>query len=275
MQTLPDNISDTVRTALQEDLGSGDRTAALIPASAVATANVINREPAVLCGSAWFDEVYRQLDPGITITWFTKDGAGIAPLTTVCTLRGPARALLSGERTALNFLQLLSGTATLTHEYASLLSGGKVRLLDTRKTLPGLRSAQKYAVRCGGGHNHRLGLFDAILIKENHILAAGGIAAVVMRAKQQGVPVEVEVEDLKQLEEALTAGADTLLLDNFDLEHLRQAVALNQGRARLEASGGVDKYNLLAIAGTGVDFISAGALTKHVHAVDFSMRFSD
>lgn len=273
MPALPANISNTVRTALQEDLGSGDRTAMLVPGTIVAKATVITRDNAVLCGTAWFDEVYRQIDPAIAVSWKAQDGDPIAPGTAVCRLQGPARALLSGERTALNFLQLLSGTATMTHEYVSLLSGSSTRLLDTRKTIPGLRSAQKYAVLCGGGHNHRMGLFDAILIKENHILAAGSISAAVAQAKTQGVPIEVEVENLKQLEEAIAAGADTLLLDNFDLAHLREAVALNRGRVRLEVSGSVTKDNLRAIAATGVDFISCGALTKHVRAVDFSMRF--
>ena len=273
MPVLPANISETVRTALREDLGSGDRTAMLVPATAMAVATVITRESAVLCGTAWFDEVYRQLDPAITITWLARDGIQITPRMTVCRLQGRARALLSGERTALNFLQTLSSTATVTREYVDLLSGYSTRLLDTRKTIPGLRSAQKYAVLCGGGHNHRTGLFDAILIKENHILAAGNIGAAVVQAKSQGIPVEVEVENLTQLEEALTAGADSLLLDNFELATLRQAVALNAGRARLEASGNVNKDNLRDIAATGVDFISSGALTKHVRAIDFSMRF--
>ena len=273
MPALPANISDTVRTALQEDLGSGDRTAMLVPDSTLARATVITRESAVLCGTAWFDEVYRQIDPAIAITWDAQDGDPIAPGTTVCKLQGQARALLTGERTALNFLQLLSGTATVTHEYVSLLSGDSTLLLDTRKTIPGLRSAQKYAVLCGGGHNHRMGLFDAILIKENHILAAGSISAAVAQAKTQGVPIEVEVENLKQLEKAIEAGADTLLLDNFDLAHLREAVVTNRGRTRLEASGSVTKDNIRAIAATGVDFISCGALTKHVRAIDFSMRF--
>ena len=275
MPSLPANISDTVRTALQEDIGSGDRTALLVPAAAMARATVITRDSAVLCGTAWFDEVYRQLDPAIVISWNARDGDKISPGTTVCALQGRARPLLSGERTALNFLQLLSGTATVTHDYISLLSGTSTRLLDTRKTIPGLRSAQKYAVFCGGGYNHRMGLFDAILVKENHILAVGSITKAVAQAKSQGVPVEVEVENLKQLEEAITAGADTLLLDNFDLARLREAVALNQGRVRLEVSGSVTKDNLQAIAATGVDFISCGALTKHVRAIDFSMRFGE
>ena len=273
MPVLSVNISETVRTALREDLGNGDRTAMLVPATAMAAATVITRESAVLCGTAWFDEVYRQLDPAIIVTWLDLDGIQIIPGMAVCRLQGRARVLLSGERTALNFLQTLSGTATVTREYVDLLSGYSTRLLDTRKTIPGLRSAQKYAVLCGGGHNHRMGLFDAFLIKENHILAAGSIGAAVVQAKTQGVPVEVEVENLTQLEEALTAGADSLLLDNFELDILRQAVALNAGRARLEASGNVNKGNLRDIAATGVDFISSGALTKHVRAIDFSMRF--
>jgi nicotinate-nucleotide pyrophosphorylase (carboxylating) len=273
MPVLPLNISDTVRSALQEDIGSGDRTAMLVPATAMARAVVITRESAVLCGTAWFAEVYRQLDPAIAISWAAQDGDPIAPTMTVCRLQGPARALLTGERTALNFLQLLSGTATVTHDFVSALSGFHTRLLDTRKTLPGLRSAQKYAVLCGGGHNHRMGLYDAILIKENHIQAAGSISAAVAQAKTNGVPIEVEVENLSQLEDAITAGADTLLLDNFDVARLREAVAVNRGRARLEASGSVTKDNIRDIAATGVDFISCGALTKHVRAVDFSMRF--
>jgi nicotinate-nucleotide pyrophosphorylase (carboxylating) len=245
----------------------------LIPGDVTARAVVITRENAVLCGTAWFDEVYRQLDPAITVTWHAHDGDRITPRMKVCSVQGPARALLSGERTALNFLQLLSGTATVTREYADLLAGGKARLLDTRKTVPGLRSAQKYAVRCGGGYNHRMGLYDAILIKENHICAAGGISAAVARAKSQDVPVEVEVENLAELEEAITAGADTVLLDNFDLAGLREAVAANRSRAKLEVSGGVSLDNLRELAATGVDYISVGALTKHVRAVDFSMRF--
>jgi len=275
MLALPADISETVTTALREDLGNGDITAMLVPADAMARAVVITREDAVLCGTAWFDEVYRQLDPAITVTWQAQDGERITPGLTVCKVQGPARELLTGERTALNFLQLLSGTATVTHAYARLLSGCHTRLLDTRKTVPGLRSAQKYAVLCGGGHNHRMGLFDAILIKENHILAAGSIGAAVTRAKTKNVPVEVEVENLTQLEEALQAGADTVLLDNFDLAGLRQAVAVNRGRARLEVSGGVNLDNLRELAATGVDFISVGALTKHVRAIDFSMRFTD
>lgn len=274
MPALPDNIPETVRMALHEDLGSGDRTALLVPASATATAAVITRENTVLCGTAWFDEVFRQLDPAIVLAWQARDGDRISAGMVVCKAQGPARPLLSGERTALNFLQLLSGTATMTRELADLLAGCQTRLLDTRKTVPGLRSAQKYAVLCGGGYNHRMGLFDAILIKENHIRAAGSIGAAVAQARTQGVPVEVEVENLPQLEEALSAGAANVLLDNFTVAEMREAVAVNRGRARLEASGGINRDNLREVAATGVDFISMGALTKHVRAIDFSMRFT-
>lgn len=279
MPALPDDIAAVVATALQEDIGTGDRTAQLVDPAAQARAAVIVREPAILCGSPWFDEVFRQLDASVRIEWLAREGDPIAPEQDLCRLKGPARPLLSGERTALNFLQTLSGTATFTRECVSLLAGYRTQILDTRKTVPGLRSAQKYAVLCGGGKNHRMGLYDAILIKENHILAAGSIVAAITAATQQGVPVETEVENLAELEAALAAGTDSVLLDNFDLEHLRQAVALNQrhnhGRVSLEASGGVDKDKLRAIAATGVDFISIGALTKHVRAIDFSMRFVD
>ncbi len=273
MNPLPDDITATVARALAEDVGNGDRTAMLVPETARSRATVIAREPAVLCGTAWFAEVFRQLDKAIKPEWLFRDGDRIQTDQTVCTLNGPAPALLTGERTALNFLQSLSGTATLTREYVDLLQGCKTQLLDTRKTLPGLRSAQKYAVLCGGGKNHRMGLYDAILIKENHILAAGSITAAVQAAKKQNVPVETEVENLDELQEALAAGADSALLDNFDLEGLRQAVALNRGRIKLEASGNISKTNIRAVAETGVDYISIGALTKHMRAIDFSMRF--
>jgi nicotinate-nucleotide pyrophosphorylase (carboxylating) len=270
---LPDNIAETVTIALREDIGAGDRTTSLISASTKTTATVVAREPAILCGTAWFDEVFRQLDNSVQISWSAHDGENVNKEQTICKLSGTAQTLLTGERTALNFLQSLSGTATTTREYVEMLKGCKTQILDTRKTLPGLRSAQKYAVLCGGGKNHRMGLNDAILIKENHILAAGSITAAITAAKKQGVPVEIEVENLVELEEALAAGTDSVLLDNFDLEGLRQAVAINNSRAILEASGGVDKEKLRAIAETGVDFISIGALTKHVRAIDFSMRF--
>jgi nicotinate-nucleotide pyrophosphorylase (carboxylating) len=274
----PDNPSElraTVRRALEEDIGAGDLTAGLIPATRVAEARVVGREAAVLCGTPWFDEVYRQLDPAVQVTWHVRDGQRMAPGQTLCELRGPARALLTGERTALNLLQTLSGTATAARRYADAVAGMHTRILDTRKTLPGLRSAQKYAVRCGGCHNHRMGLYDAILIKENHILAAGSIAEAIAAARKTapGVAVEVEVEDLQELEQALAAGAERVLLDDFDVDQLRQAVRLAAGRAVLEASGGVHLGNVRQLAETGVDFISVGGLTKHVQAVDLSMRF--
>jgi nicotinate-nucleotide pyrophosphorylase (carboxylating) len=264
-----------VRAALREDVGTGDITADLIAATAQSTARLITRETAVLCGTAWFDAVFRQLDDRIAIHWQCADGDDIAPDQTLCTLAGPTRPLLTGERTAMNFLQTLSGTATQTRHYAAALRGTRTTLLDTRKTLPGLRSAQKYAVRCGGGGNHRLGLYDGILLKENHIMAAGSVAAAVTaaRARHPEVTVEVEVETLDQLREAIAAGAHIALLDNFDLPAMRAAVTLAAGAIKLEASGGVGLDTLRATAQTGVDYISVGALTKHVRAVDLSMRF--
>ncbi len=269
---LPADIDTTVRRALNEDIGSGDLTAELIPAAARSEAEVICREQAVLCGSAWFDQVFRQVDDRVKVSWLLQDGDAISANQTVCQLQGPTRAILSGERSALNFLQLLSATATLTRRYVDKLGHSKTRLLDTRKTIPGLRTAQKYAVSCGGGMNHRMGLYDAILIKENHILAAGGIAAAVTQAKRSQHAVEVEVENIGELEEAIAASADSILLDNFDLAGMREAVAINAGRAKLEVSGGVEMDQLSAIAATGVDYISVGALTKNIKAVDFSMR---
>lgn len=275
----PDQSSDlsaTVASALREDIGSGDLTAALVPSDRVATARVICRESAVICGRPWVDAVFAQLDATTTIEWSVSEGEQVAAGTTVFTVRGNARVLLTAERTALNFLQTLSGVATAARRHADLVSHTGVKLLDTRKTLPGLRLAQKYAVRCGGCHNHRMGLYDAYLIKENHIAACGSIAAAVGTARHRspGVPVEVEVETLTQLEEALVAGADIVMLDNFSLPLIRQAVAQNRGRARLEASGGLDEAALVAVAETGVDYISIGALTKHVRATDFSMLFA-
>ncbi len=272
---LPDDITATVQRALAEDLGSGDLTAALIPADRHARGHVLSREPAVLCGSAWFEEVFSQLDDCIRIQWLAQDGEPVRRDQMLCRLQGPARTLLSGERTALNFLQTLSGTATMVRRYAEAVQDTRAVILDTRKTLPGLRSAQKYAVRCGGASNHRMGLFDGILIKENHIMAAGNITAAVTTARRQGnkVPVEVEVENLDQLREALTAGADILLLDNFNPDTLREAVRITAGRAKLEASGGIDMAQLRIVAETGVNYISVGALTKHVCAIDLSMRF--
>jgi len=275
---LPADLAATVQTALAEDVGSGDITAALIPAEQQSTAQVISREDAVLCGTAWFDEVFRQLDTDITVSWQTRDGDTVSANQVLCTLTGNARCLLSGERTALNFLQTLSATATRTAEFVQAISGTGAAILDTRKTLPGLRTAQKYAVACGGGTNHRIGLFDAFLIKENHILAAGSIAAAVSSARQQqpGLKVEVEVETLDELQQALGAGADQLLLDNMDLDTLRAAVQLsrdsNNRQCKLEASGGVNLDSVRAIAQTGVDFISVGSLSKDIRAVDLSMR---
>ncbi|MBU1190123.1 MAG: carboxylating nicotinate-nucleotide diphosphorylase [Gammaproteobacteria bacterium] len=269
------HIQSTVRRVLIEDIGSGDVTAALIPEDARATARVISREAAVLCGSAWFDAVFAELDERIHVTWNAADGARVQPDQVLCTLSGPARALLTGERAALNLLQTLSGTATRAAQYADAVQGLPVRVLDTRKTLPGLRMEQKYAVRTGGCHNHRHGLYDGILIKENHIAAAGSITAAITtaRALNTQLPIEVEVENLQQAQEGLTAGADILLLDNFDLDGLRNAVALNAGRIKLEASGGVTLANIRGIAETGVDFISTGALTKDLLSIDLSMRF--
>lgn len=273
----PAEIQRNVAAALLEDLGGGDATAALIPEEQRAEARIVCREQAVLCGRPFADEVFRQLGQRVEIDWQAGDGDALSPEQTVCTLRGPARDILSGERTALNFLQTLSGTATLTREHVRLIAGSGTRLLDTRKTIPGLRLAQKYAVRCGGGHNHRVGLFDAILIKENHIAAAGGISTAVAAARSlhPDLLLEVEVENLQELREALDLGVKRILLDNMDLAMLRAATALNGGRAELEASGGITRDTLAEIAATGVDYISAGALTKDVKAIDFSMRFSE
>ena len=269
---LPADIASTVRRALSEDIGSGDLTAELIPAGNTGHAVVISREDAILCGCAWFNEVFCQIDPGMQIDWSFRDGDVIQPDVPLCTLTGNSRALLTGERTALNFLQLLSGTATVTHGYVELISGLKTQLLDTRKTVPGLRSAQKYAVACGGGKNHRMGLYDAILIKENHIQAAGSISRAVQLAKSLHRFVEVEVEDLDELRQAIEAGADTIMLDNFSTDLMQQAVEVNGGRSALEASGNVTRETLREIAATGVDYISIGDLTKNVLAIDFSMR---
>jgi nicotinate-nucleotide pyrophosphorylase (carboxylating) len=271
----PEQVADDVRRALAEDIGDGDLTAALLPPNQRLDTRVVCREPAVFCGRPWFDETFRRLDDALVVTWATDDGEELAPGNTVCRVTGPAAPLLSGERTALNFIQTLSGTATLTRRYVDELAGTGTRLLDTRKTLPGLRLAQKYAVRCGGGENHRIGLFDAVLIKENHLEAAGGVGPAVASALERhpDVLVEVEVENLTQLAEAIRAGAHRALLDNFSLDDLRSAVALANGRLALEASGNVTLEGLAEVAATGVDFISTGAITKHVHAIDFSLRF--
>jgi nicotinate-nucleotide pyrophosphorylase (carboxylating) len=275
---IPADLPQLVARALAEDVGSGDLTAALIPADRLGRASVITREPAVICGIPYVEACFDAIDPRVRVEWRIAEGASVGANQLLYTLEGPARALLTGERTALNFLQLLSGTATAAHSYAALLEGTKCRLLDTRKTIPGLRSAQKYAVRVGGGHNHRMGLFDGILIKENHIMAAGSIAAAVAAAKRGGgqVPVEVEVENLPELQQAIAAGADIALLDEFSLQSMRDAVAVNAQAERplkLEASGGITTATIREIAETGVDFISVGSITKHVRAVDLSMRF--
>ncbi len=277
---LPPDLEKQVARAIAEDVGSGDLTASLIPADKKARATVISREPAVLCGRAWFDDVFRQLDPQVTVVWLAGEGAKIVADQTLCKLAGPARSILTGERTALNFLQTLSATATLTRQHVDAIAGTSTRVLDTRKTIPGLRLAQKYAVRCGGGVNHRIGLFDAVLVKENHIASAGSIAAAVAQARKVAgkAVVEVEVENLDELQQALATDIDRVLLDNFSLELLREAVALTHARVgrriELEASGNVSLQTIRSIAETGVDYISVGGLTKHVQAVDLSMRFS-
>ena len=274
----PADLPQQVGAALAEDIGAGDLTAALIPAASSGRAFVITREAAIVCGRPYVEASFRQLDSRVSFDWPVAEGDSVQANQRLFTVEGPARALLTGERCALNFLQLLSGTATAAHAYAVLLEGTNCRLLDTRKTIPGLRSAQKYAVRVGGGHNHRMGLFDGILIKENHIMAAGSIALAVAAAKLEAgtVLIEVEVENLPQLQQAIDAGADIALLDNFSLAAMREAVALNAGAntaLKLEASGGITTANIRAIAATGVDFISVGSITKHVRAVDLSMRF--
>lgn len=274
----PGDLAAQVRAALAEDLGTGDLTAALVPAAQQARATLRTREDAVLCGRPWFEQVFRELEPAITIDWLSAEGGRIAAGSTVCTLQGPARPLLTGERTALNFLQTLSATATAARRYVEAVAGTPVRILDTRKTIPGLRLAQKYAVRVGGADNHRIGLWDAILVKENHIVAAGGIGAAVRaaRARSAGVLLEVEVETVAQAAEAFAAGADRLLLDNFPAGRLREAVRLRDAtapRTGLEASGGITLDNIREVASTGVDFISIGDITKNLHAVDLSLRF--
>ncbi len=281
LPALPPGVAEQVRAALAEDVGPGDVTAALVPAGARASATIVAREAGVVCGTAWADEVFRQVSAGaLAVRWRLGDGEACAPASVLCEIEGPARALLSGERTTLNFLQTLSGTASAAraHLQAVANAGTDCRLLDTRKTLPGLRLAQKYAVRCGGAMNHRIGLFDGVLIKENHIAAAGGIGAAVAAARRERASLasEVEVETLEQLDEAIAAGADIVMLDNFDEAGLRAAVARVRGGdrpdVRLEASGGMSLDDLATIASTGVDFVSVGALTKHVRALDLSLR---
>lgn len=270
----PETIARDVRRALEEDIGSGDVTADLLPAAARARARVVTREAAVLCGTAWFDECFRQLDAAARVEWHAADGDSVAPGALLCHVDGGARALVSAERTALNFLQTLSATATTTAAYVAAARGTRTVVLDTRKTLPGLRLAQKYAVRIGGGRNHRTGLFDAVLIKENHVAAAGSITAAIQQARalHPGLLVETEVEDFTELREALAAGADRIMLDEFELHELSRAVAEVAGRVPLEVSGSVALERVRAIAETGVDYVSIGALTKHVRAVDLSMR---
>ncbi len=276
---LTTEIQRSVARALAEDVGSGDLTAALVPGTATATATVITREPAILCGRAWFDEVFARLDPTIKIEWNYMDGQRVSANAVLCSLAGPARPLLTGERTALNFLQTLSGTATDTRRYVDAIAGIGCKVLDTRKTIPGLRRAQKYAVICGGGTNHRVGLFDAVLVKENHIIAAGSISSAVSHARATAgeCMVEVEVESLEELQEALSTDIDRVLLDNFTNEQLIEAVKLKISRkgyhVQLEASGNVTLDTIRGIAKTGVDFISIGGLTKHLRAIDLSMRF--
>jgi nicotinate-nucleotide pyrophosphorylase (carboxylating) len=275
---LPPDLSAQVARALAEDIGAGDVTAALIPAPTLAHATLITREAMVLCGSDWLAETFRQIDARVTVQWHAREGELVTANAMLCELRGPARAILTGERCALNFLQTLSGTATVTRRYAQAVAGTKCRILDTRKTVPGLRLAQKYAVRCGGGHNHRLGLYDRVLIKENHIVAAGSIPAAIHAARRNspGIEVEVEVETLAEFRLALAESPNYIMLDEFSLDDMRAAVKLRNdaaGTSQLEASGGIDFDALAQIAATGVDFVSIGALTKHVRAVDLSLRF--
>lgn len=278
---LEAEIDRNVTAALEEDVGAGDLTAALIPADRQAAATVISREEATICGTAWFDRVFARLHPAVRIDWRVRDGDRVAANALLCELTGPARVLLTGERSALNFLQLLSGVATKARRYADVVAGTRAQVVDTRKTLPGLRLAQKYAVWCGGGGNHRMGLHDAILIKENHIMAAGSIAAALTAAQEVAKAsagrcrfIQIEVENLDELQQAMNAGAQMVLLDNFSLDEMRDAVALASGRIVLEASGGISLDGLRAIAETGVDRISIGTLTKDVKALDLSMRFT-
>lgn len=275
-----EDLKKNVSLALAEDIGNGDLTASLVPADKMLTARVISREQAIICGTAWFEECFRQLSPSIEISWLVQDGETVRADQLLCEMTGNARALLTAERTALNFLQLLSAVATHTRRYVDAVSGTSAVIVDTRKTLPGLRYAQKYAVACGGGVNHRFGLYDGMLIKENHIIAAGGIVLALHQAKQiapVGVSIQIEVETPDELQQALAAGASMILLDNFDLEMLRQAVTFNRRRtdprAILEASGNITLANVHAVAQTGVDRISIGSLTKDIKALDLSMRF--
>ncbi len=272
---LPSTVCDDVTRALHEDIGSGDLTAALIPEQQPCSATVISRDNATLSGRAWFNEVFLQLDPQVKISWHVVDGEQVKINQPLCTLQGAARSILSGERCALNFLQTLSATATLTRQYVNAIADTTCKILDTRKTIPGLRLAQKYAVTCGGGHNHRIGLYDMILIKENHIMAAGSIAAAVTQARRlsPGIKVEVEVESLDELQQAIESRVDTIMLDNMNIATMQKAVSITARRCMLEASGGISLETVQNIARTGVDFISVGLLTKDIKAVDLSMRF--
>jgi len=279
MSVLPPDLAAQVARSLAEDIGSGDVTAALVAPGTQAVATLLTREAAVLCGTAWVDETFRQLDPAVRVTWRVGEGDKVEANTVLCDITGPARAILTGERTALNFLQTLSGTATATRRYVDAVAGTGCQILDTRKTLPGLRLAQKYAVRCAGGRNHRIGLYDMVLVKENHIVAAGGIAAALAQARAQapGIPVEIEVETIDEFRDALAARPDVIMLDEFDDAAMREAVALNRAAGavvKIEASGGVDLDTVRRIAATGVDYISVGSLTKHLHATDLSLRFT-
>lgn len=271
------DLKASVRQALDEDIRDGDITAMLIPEESMANATVITREQAIICGQVWVDEVFSQLDSSVQIEWLVQDGDAVQPNQAIFNLKGPARSLLTGERTALNFLQTLSGTATTAHQYAKLVEGTDIKILDTRKTIPGLRLAQKYAVEVGGCHNHRIGLYDAFLIKENHVAACGGINAAIEKAHgvAPGKSVEVEVESLDELNQALEAGADIIMLDNFDAEMITQAVGLNNGQAKLEVSGNLEIGNIASKAIKGIDYLSSGSITKHCKAVDFSMRLHD
>lgn len=274
MQIPQSTIEETVHQALSEDIGSGDVTAELIPPDSIALATVVSREDCILCGIDWFEEVYRQLDENIYVEWSAQDGDAVAADDIICSLSGPAASILSGERTALNLLQTLSATATAAGHYARAVAHTDTRVLDTRKTIPGLRMAQKYAVHCGGCDNHRIGLFDAVLIKENHILACGGITAAIEEARFRSpdMLIEVEVENQAELEEALATDVDRILLDNFSLEDMQAAVNTNAGNKQLEASGNITLQNIAQVAETGVDYISIGAITKHIRAIDLSMR---
>lgn len=275
----PLEIQAAVKQALDEDLGNlcyteGDITANLIPEDSISQATVITRDDAIFCGRAWADEVFKQLGDKVSIEWMVEDGDKVTPNQLLCTLSGPTRILLTGERSALNFIQMLSGTATVTNKYVDLIKHTNTKLLDTRKTIPGQRNAQKYAVSCGGGNNHRIGLFDAYLIKENHIMGCGGIENAINQARELHPikTVEVEVESIQELEQALSAGADIIMVDNFTVKMMEQAVAIADGRAKLEVSGNVNNNTIATFAETGVDYVSVGALTKHVQAIDLSMR---